>query len=122
MAAIGLPRATEAEKATRKAALQAANLEAARVPLRVAEAACAAMPFIRTMAETGNPASASDAAVGGLCARTAVLGACLNVRTNLPGIAGEADRAELESAATRLEAEAVALEAEILAVARGKIG
>lgn len=122
MAALGMPKATEAERATRKAALEAANLEAARVPLRVAEAACGAMPFIRTMAETGNPASASDAAVGGLCARTAVLGACLNVRTNLPGIAGAEDRAALEAAATRLEAEAVVLEAEIMAIARGKIG
>jgi len=122
MAAMGLPKATESEKAARTSALQAANLEAARVPLRVAEAACSTMPFLRTMAETGNPASASDAAVGGLCARTAVLGACLNVRTNLPGIASDEDRAALESAATLLEAQATAMEAEILAIAKRKIG
>lgn len=122
MLALGMPKGTDEEKRARTAALQAANLEAARVPLRVAEAACAAMPLIRTMTETGNPASASDGAVGGLCARTAVLGACLNVRTNLPGIASTEDRRELEAAATRLEETATRLEAEILAIARAKIG
>ncbi|MDZ4673183.1 MAG: glutamate formimidoyltransferase [Gemmatimonadota bacterium] len=122
MVALSMPKATAEEKLARANALQAANLEAARVPLRVAEAACAAMPFIRTMTETGNPASASDGAVGGLCARTAVLGACLNVRTNLPGIASGDDRRDLEEAATRLEETATRLEAEILAIARSKIG
>lgn len=122
MLALGMPRNTPAEKEARTAALQAANLEAARVPLRVAEAACGIMPLIRTMTETGNPASASDGAVGGLCARTAVLGACLNVRTNLPGIASPEDQRALAEAATRLEDTAIQLEAEILSIARAKIG
>jgi glutamate formiminotransferase/formiminotetrahydrofolate cyclodeaminase len=122
MTAMGMPRTTEDEKAARTAALQSATLEAARVPLRVAEAACAAMPLIRTMAEQGNPASASDAAVGALCARTAVLGACLNVRTNLPGLDDQGERAALSEAAERLEARAAALEAEIMAIARARIG
>jgi len=90
--------------------------------MRVAEAACAAMPFIRRMAEQGNPASASDAAVGGLCARTAVLGACLNVRTNVPGLEDRAVAEELLRRAGALEAEAIRLEEEILELARARIG
>ena len=40
------------------------------------------MAVIRSMAETGLKASASDAGVGALCARTAVRGAYLNVKIN----------------------------------------
>jgi glutamate formiminotransferase/formiminotetrahydrofolate cyclodeaminase len=122
MVAMGMPRGSEEEKSIRRAALQAATLEAARVPLQVAETACAALPFIKTMAESGNPASASDAAVGALCARTAVVGACLNVQTNLPGLDDATERESLRQAAERLEARATMLEAEILAIARSRIG
>jgi glutamate formiminotransferase/formiminotetrahydrofolate cyclodeaminase len=122
MAAMGMAKGSEEERAARTSAIQAATLEAARVPLRVAETACDAMPFLLRMAETGNPASASDAAVGGLCARTAVWGACLNVRTNLPGIEDAAERKALLEAATALESRAAELESAILEVARGKIG
>lgn len=122
MAALGMPRGTEAEKAARKAALQAATQYAAEVPLKVAEAACASMPFIRRMAEQGNPASASDAAVGGLCARTAVLGACLNVRTNVPGLDDAALVASLLDRVAALESEATRWEGEILDLARARIG
>lgn len=122
MAAMSMPKGTAEEKAARQVSLQAATLEAARVPLRVAEAAFGAMPLIQRMAETGNPASASDAAVGALCARTAVLGACLNVRTNLPGIKDQAERDGLLTRSEWLEREATALEAAIISIARGKIG
>jgi len=122
MAALGMPRATPDEKAARKAALQVATRHAAEVPLRVAETACDVMALIRRMAESGNPASASDAAVGGLCARTAVLGACLNVRTNVPGLDDRALVEELLRRVTELEERAQTMEAEILELARARIG
>jgi glutamate formiminotransferase/formiminotetrahydrofolate cyclodeaminase len=122
MAAMGMPKGTDEEKAARREALETATRYAAEVPLRVARVACESMSFIMAMAETGNPASASDAAVGGLCARTAVLGACLNVRTNLPGLADKAAAAALLAEAVELEERAKELEARILAIATEKIG
>jgi glutamate formiminotransferase / formiminotetrahydrofolate cyclodeaminase len=122
VAAMGLAKATDEEKAARKAAIQAATRYAAEVPLTVAQLACDSMPLIKAMAEKGNPASASDAAVGALCARTAVLGACLNVRTNVPGLDDKALAADLVRQAAELEERARALESEILAIAMDKIG
>ncbi|MSR01623.1 MAG: glutamate formimidoyltransferase [Gemmatimonadetes bacterium] len=86
MAALGLPKGTSEEQATRAEALETANRGAIEVPYRVMEAAFASFPLLKAMAEHGNPASASDAGVGALCARSAVLGAWLNVRTNLAGL------------------------------------
>ncbi len=86
MAALGLPKSTPEEQAARAEALEAANRRAIEVPFRVMEAAFASFPLLKAMAEHGNPASASDAGVGALCARSAVLGAWLNVRTNLAGL------------------------------------
>ena len=86
MAALGLPKGTSEEQAARAEALETANRGAIEVPYRVMEAAFASFPLLKAMAEHGNPASASDAGVGALCARSAVLGAWLNVRTNLAGL------------------------------------
>jgi glutamate formiminotransferase/formiminotetrahydrofolate cyclodeaminase len=79
------------------------------------------MEVIEEMAEEGNPASASDAGVGILCARAAVRGAGLNVRTNVGDVE---DKAAVESyleRAKKLEDEAVAHEQRILAVVEGKM-
>jgi glutamate formiminotransferase/formiminotetrahydrofolate cyclodeaminase len=86
MAALGMPKGTPEEQEARAEALEAANRGAIEVPYRVMEAAFASFPLLKAMAEHGNPASASDAGVGALCARSAVLGAWLNVRTNLVGL------------------------------------
>jgi formiminotetrahydrofolate cyclodeaminase len=42
------------------------------------------------MIEIGNPNSVTDAGVGALAIRTAVLGACYNVRVNAGGITDKA--------------------------------
>ncbi|MBU0653224.1 MAG: cyclodeaminase/cyclohydrolase family protein, partial [Proteobacteria bacterium] len=44
------------------------------------------MDLLRAMAEEGNPASVTDAGVGALCARTAVIGAFMNIRINAAAI------------------------------------
>ena len=121
MAAFGLPKATPEEKAARSAAIQAATKVAIEVPLRVMELAYASLETIRAMAETGNPNSVSDAGVGALCARTAVMGAWLNVRINA---AGYEDRKWIEQVLFRgkeLESKTTAAEAEILRIVDNKI-
>jgi glutamate formiminotransferase / formiminotetrahydrofolate cyclodeaminase len=82
MAAFGLPKATDAEKAARKAAIEAATIYAIKIPFRTMEVALKAMDLAIQMAAKGNPNSVSDAGVGALCARTAVKGCYLNVRIN----------------------------------------
>ncbi|MEP6573128.1 MAG: glutamate formimidoyltransferase [Gemmatimonadota bacterium] len=93
MAALALPKATPGEKAARKSAVSAANQNAIRAPFRVMKLAHESFELLEAMATSGNPASASDAGVGALCARAAVRGAWLNVLTNL---AGAGDRAAFQ--------------------------
>ena len=73
------------------------------------------------MASEGNPASVSDAGVGALAARSAVLGAQLNVRINAGGLADREAAERLCAEAAEIAATAVAEEAEILAIVNGKI-
>ncbi len=115
MAAFALPKGTDAEKAARTAAIQAATRKAIEVPFRVMQLSCDALPLAVAMAEKGNPNSVSDAGVGALCARAAVQGAYLNVRINVKGFADKAfaekvvrDGAEIEARAIELEKRALA--------------
>ena len=85
MDAFGLPNGSPDEKAARKVAIQAATLYAIEVPFKVMQLSAATLDIIQQMAEHGNPNSVSDAGVGALCARTAVLGAWLNVKINCSG-------------------------------------
>ena len=115
MAALGMPRGNDEENAARDEAIQAATRQAIEVPLRVMEVSLASMDVIAAMAEIGNPASASDAGVGALCARSAVMGAYLNVRINVPGLTDtETAAAYLEHGRT-IQAEVIVREAAILA-------
>ncbi len=122
LAAMGLPRDTAEEQAARAQALQAATRGAIEVPLRVMELATDAMAVLRQMVGEGLPSSVSDAGVGILCARTAVRGAGLNVRTNLRAITDQAWRREVASRAADLERRAEAIEAETLAVVERRLG
>jgi glutamate formiminotransferase/formiminotetrahydrofolate cyclodeaminase len=85
MDAFGLPNGSPDEKTARKVAIQAATLYAIEVPFKVMQLSAATLDIIQQMAENGNPNSVSDAGVGALCARTAVLGAWLNVKINCSG-------------------------------------
>jgi glutamate formiminotransferase / formiminotetrahydrofolate cyclodeaminase len=121
MEAFGLPKGTDAEKAARTEAIQQATRQAILIPLKVMEAAHASMAVIKAMAEVGNPNSVSDAGVGALCARTAVLGAHLNVRINASGLHDKAFLAEVLDRAQQLADETVALEKEVLSIVEGKL-
>lgn len=121
MEALGLPKGTAEEKATRKAALAVANRGAIEVPLDVLRTAAAAFPLLRAMAEHGNPASASDAGVGALALRAAMRGAWLNVRINLPGLGDQAAGATMLAEADALVARAAAEEAAVLALVEAQL-
>lgn len=82
IAAFQLPKDSEEEKKTRTKAIQKATKNAILTPLEVMNVAYKSMEVIKEMATHGNPNSISDAAVGSLCSKTAVIGAFLNVRIN----------------------------------------
>ncbi len=122
MAAFGLPKGTEAEKAQRQAAIEAATRRAIEVPLRVMRLALESFALIRQMVEIGNPNSITDAGVGALCARAAVCGAALNVLVNTTSLA---DRSFAEAAteeANRAMQEAQQQEQDIITLVRQKMG
>ena len=121
MEAFGLPKGNDAEKAERNEAIQSATKNAMEVPFKVMQAAYSSMEVIRAMAETGNPNSASDAGVAALCARTAVLGAFLNVKINASGCKDKSFANGMIENGTELERQAIALEQEILSIVSSKI-
>jgi len=84
--AIRMPKETESEKNARSTAMEAANIHATEIPLKVMQIAASAYPLIDAMVKNGNPNSITDAAVGSLCLDAAIHGAFLNVKVNAPSI------------------------------------
>lgn len=121
MIAFGLPKATDEEKKIRTAAIQDATKYATEVPFKVMQLAYDSMQVIKAMAETGNPNSASDAGVGALCARSAVMGAFLNVKINAATLTDKAFAEQLISKGNVLENSTQELEKEILSIVNAKI-
>ena len=121
MDVFGMPKGTDEEKAARAEAMEVATLYATQVPLRTMKAAYKAFDVVRAMAEEGNPNSVSDAGVGALAARSAVMGACLNVKINAAGLKDRAMAEALVNEAMEIQAAAQRAEAEILAVVESKI-
>ena len=121
MAALGMPKGSEEEQAARAEALEAATLYATEVPLKTMKAALKVFPIVRAMAEEGNPNSVSDAGVGALAARSAVLGAQLNVRINAAGLSDRAAAERLCAEAAEIAASAIAEEAAVLEIVNSKI-
>ena len=121
MDVFGMPKGTDEEKAARAEAMESATLYATQVPLRTMKAAYKAFDVVRAMAEEGNPNSVSDAGVGALAARSAVMGACLNVKINAAGLKDRAMAEALVKEAEEIQALAQKAEAEVLAVVESKI-
>ena len=121
MDAFGLPKGTEDEKKVRKAAVEEASKYAIMVPFRVMEKSLASMEVMKAMAEIGMAASASDVGVGALCARTAVMGAYLNVKINAGGLEDKAFAEEMAKKGAEIVEAAKKLEEEIMVVVEGKI-
>ncbi|MGZ3767025.1 MAG: glutamate formimidoyltransferase [Mucilaginibacter sp.] len=121
MKSFDLPKSTDEEKAVRTQAIQDATKYAIEVPFAVMRAAYQSMEVIKAMAETGNPNSVTDAGVAALCARTAVLGAFMNVKINASGYKDKTYVAEILNEGNALERMAIDLEAEIIAIVNSKI-
>ncbi|MBS1920539.1 MAG: glutamate formimidoyltransferase [Bacteroidetes bacterium] len=121
MEAFSLPKGTDDEKKIRKEAIQNATKMAIEIPFKVMQAAFASMEVIKAMAENGNPNSVSDAGVGALCARCAVMGAFLNVRINAAGYDDKKFTAEILEKGKEIEFKTINLEGEILKIVESKI-
>ena len=121
MDVFGMPKGTDEEKEARAIAMEAATLYATQVPLRTMKAAYKAFDVVRAMAEEGNPNSVSDAGVGALAARSAVMGACLNVKINAAGLKDRATAEALVAEANEIQALAQNAEREIIAIVEEKI-
>jgi glutamate formiminotransferase/formiminotetrahydrofolate cyclodeaminase len=121
MDAFGLPKGTDEEKKARKAAIEEASKYATKVPFRVMEASLKSMEVMKAMAESGMEASASDVGVGALCARTAVMGAYLNVKINAGGLDDKTFAKEMIEMGDVIVKQAHFLEEEILHLVNSKI-
>ncbi len=122
MEAFTLPKSSEDEKLFRSDAIQAATKYAIEIPMKVMETACAGMEVIQAMAEKGNPNSISDAGVGALCARSAVMGAFLNVRINAAGYHDQEYVSQVIQKGNALQQKAIDLEKTILEKVNEVIG
>ncbi|MBR3102083.1 MAG: glutamate formimidoyltransferase [Muribaculaceae bacterium] len=121
MAAFGLPKKSDEEKAARSAAIQAATLYAAQVPLRTMKESFKVFELCRAMVLEGNPNSVSDAGVGVLAARAAVLGAGMNVKINAGSLKDRAVAQALIAEANELIARANEQEIEITKIVETKL-
>lgn len=116
MDAFKMPKSTDEEKAARAEAIEAATLYATQIPLSTMETAAETFPLLESMARTGNPASVSDAGVGALAARSAVLGAQLNVRINAASLKNREEADRLTARAEEIANRAIEAEANVLRI------
>ncbi len=121
MEAFGLPKGTDRERTERDRIIQEATRRAIEVPLQAMKRAYDSMEVIKAMAEMGNPNSVSDAGVGALAARSAVMGAFLNVKINAGSLDDKAYIDEILAKGKGIEEKAIAMEKVILDIVNSKI-
>lgn len=121
MDVFAMPKNTPEEKNARAEALEKATLHATQVPLSTMKAASEAFDILQQMAEKGNPASVSDAGVGALAARAAVLGAELNVKINAAGLKDREAADRILRDAEEIASSACQREKAILEIVNSKI-
>lgn len=121
MEAYGLPKGTNEEKDARLKAIQNATKGAIEIPYKVMETALNSMEVMKAMAEKGLPASISDAGVAALCARSAVLGALLNVKINTSDLTDKGYVEDILKRAEKLQHKAIKKEQEILELVENRL-
>ncbi len=121
MKAFALPKDNEQEVSARKKAIAQANYNAMLIPYETMKKSIAIFEIIKEMATHGNPNSISDAGVGALCTRSAVLGAAMNVKINATSIMDYADVKNILMKVEQLERECIRKEEEILDIVNQKI-
>lgn len=113
--AFRLPKTTNEEKNIRQKVIEEATKYATEIPYQVMETARASMEVMEAMIKEGLPNSLSDAAVGVLCARTAVVGAYFNVRINAKDIKDAAYVKNILTKAKKVYEQAIEIEAGVIA-------
>lgn len=121
MDCFGMPKSTDTEKKLRSEAIQKASQYATLVPLQVMETAEQCFEIIEAMIDQGNPNSITDAGVGALCVRSAIIGAYLNVKVNASSLKDEAFIADVLARANAIKARAIEKEATILVLLDKKL-
>jgi glutamate formiminotransferase/formiminotetrahydrofolate cyclodeaminase len=121
MEAFSMPKNSKDEQRQRKAAIDEATKNAILVPYRVMQTAAAALEILKAMAETGNPNSVSDAGVGALAIRAAVMGAFLNVKINAGNLADKSFIQKILKEGKKLEDSVCRKEAEILKTVESRL-
>lgn len=121
MKAFQLPKNTVEEKNYRGTAIEAATQKAIEVPFKVMNLCFESLTLIQAMAQIGNPNSVSDAGVGALCARSAILGAFLNVQINASSLKDKAFIENILEQGKQIVAKTQLLENEILNLVQQKI-
>lgn len=111
-----MPKSTDEEKTARSAAIQEATRFAALIPMQVARKSYELMSIIADVARLGNRNAVTDACVAMMSARSAVLGALMNVRINLGSLKDKAFVEQLQAEADELEYKAREKEKELLDV------
>ncbi|MFN7947104.1 MAG: glutamate formimidoyltransferase [Blastocatellia bacterium] len=86
LAAMRLPRGSEASELARASAIEEATKGAIAVPLRVAESAMQVLELLDELSEICNPNVFADLTVGAQMALTAIRGASYNVLANLTAL------------------------------------
>ena len=111
-----------AEKAARKQAIQNATKYAIEVPFKTIQRSFDVFEICAAMIEKGNPNSVTDAGVGVLCARAAVMGAYLNVKINASSLEDKVFADEMVSKAHAYVVKAQQLESELMKKVEEVIG
>ncbi len=122
MTSFSLPKVTDEEKNIRTQAIQDATKFAIEIPFKVMQLSYESLQLIKAMAEHGNPNSVSDAGVGALCARSAVMGAFMNVRINAGGYNDKDFVNDIIAKGKDIEQKTNNEEAAILRIVNEKIG
>ena len=116
-----MPKSTPEEVKIRKEAIENATKYATEIPFKVMETAYNSMEVMMIMAKKGIQNSLSDAGVGALCARTAVVGAYFNVRINAKDIKDRAFAEEILFKAKEIYNKTNSLENEMIQLIDSKI-
>ena len=118
VAARRLPKETDAEKESRKAAMAAAARRATEIPMETARCAAGLLARVPLVAEKGNPNASSDAGVAALLLAAAAEGALLNVGINLASIEDAAFSGEMEKETAGIQSDVERWSAQVIALVR----
>ncbi len=122
MGAFKLPKDSPEQQTARNAAIINATLNAAHIPLHVAEDAVKVMELALKCARNGNLNAISDSMSGFAMARAALTAAGYNVKINLHSLEDKSAGRKMLAEAAELEKEANRLEKEIRAVMKERGG